>query len=130
VSVLLLDTHILLWVSGQSHRLSTKARDLLGDERNILMFSAISIWEVAIKYGLDRKDFRADPRRLRRGLLDAGFREIGMTSEHAIAAGRLPALHKDPFDRILIAQADVEGAMLLTADSTVARYGKPVMLVA
>jgi len=101
----------------------------MADPANKLAFSAASIWEVAIKAGRQRKDFVVDPRRLRRGLLEGGYREFAVTGEHAIAVARLPPIHKDPFDRILVAQADVEGATLLTVDATVARYGRPVKLV-
>ena len=90
--------------------------------QNTLVFSAASIWEVAIKQGLGRVDFRADARLLRRGLLDNGYSELAVTSAHAVALDSLPPLHKDPFDRILIAQAMVEGIVLLTADARVAQY--------
>ncbi len=129
MSLLLLDTHLLLWAAGQPEKLSRKARKLLDDPRNTLAFSAASLWEIVIKTGLGRDDFRVDPRRLRRGLLDAGYREIAVTSEHALAVSRLPALHKDPFDRMLIAQAETEGAVLLTADKRVAKYAGPVRAV-
>lgn len=129
MSLLLLDTHLLLWAAGLPDRLPGVARALIEDPGNVLAFSAASLWEVVIKAGLGRADFQADPRRLRRGLLDAGYREMPVTGEHAIAVGRLPALHKDPFDRLLVAQAETEGATLLTADPMVARYPGPVRLV-
>lgn len=122
MTLLLLDTHLLLWAAGQPEKLSTEARSLIGDAGNTLAFSAASLWEIVIKTGLGRDDFQVDPRRLRRGLLDAGYHEIPVTSEHALAVRRLPNLHKDPFDRILIAQADAEGAVLITADHLVAQY--------
>ena len=106
------------------------ARSLIGDQTNALAFSAASIWEAAIKAGLGGPDFAIDPRRLRRGLLDNGYVELPVTSGHGIAVAHLPPIHRDPFDRIRIAQADVEGAILLTADRTVARYPGPVRLVA
>jgi len=84
---------------------------------------------VVIKSGLGRDDFAVEPRRLRRGLLDAGYRELPVASEHALAVRDLPPLHRDPFDRILIAQAAAEGATLLTADPTVARYPGRIMLL-
>jgi len=129
VSLLLLDTHLLLWSAGVSGRLPGAARALLEDAGNTLAFSAASLWEVVIKAGRGRDDFQVDPRRLRGGLLAAGYREISVTAEHVIAVGRLPPLHKDPFDRILIAQAEIEGAELLTADPRLARYPGPVRLV-
>lgn len=126
---LLLDTHLLLWAAGQPERLSAEARRLLEDPRNVLHFSAASIWEIAIKRSLGRDDFRVEPRVLRRGLLDNGYEELAISSEHALATDALPPLHKDPFDRILLAQALSEGITLLTADATVAAYRGPVRLV-
>ena len=119
---LLLDTHLLLWAAGQPEQLSSAARTLLEDSHNELLFSAASLWEVAIKRGLNRPDFRVDPRLLRRGLLDNGYSELPVTSNHALAVDGLPAIHKDPFDRILVAQSMVEGIALLTSDPLVALY--------
>lgn len=126
---LLLDTHLLLWAAGQPDRLSDAARHLLEDLRNELMFSSASLWEVSIKRGLGRDDFKVDPRLLRRGLLDNGYSELPITSEHAITVDSLPPIHRDPFDRILVAQAMVEGVALLTADPQVAQYPGPVRRV-
>ena len=126
---LLLDTHLLLWAAGQPEKLSAEARRLLEDPRSVLYFSAASIWEIAIKRSLGREDFRVEPRVLRRGLRDNGYEELVITSEHALATDGLPPLHKDPFDRILLAQALSEGITLLTADATVAAYPGPVRLV-
>lgn len=94
-----------------------------------MLFSAASLWEIAIKHQLGRKDFRADPRVLRRGLLDNGYGELPIAGAHAVALDLLPPLHKDPFDRILIAQAITEGITLLTADPMLGRYPGPVRLV-
>jgi len=126
---LLLDTHLLLWAAGQPDLLPAAARRLLEDPQNELMFSPASLWEVAIKRGLGRDDFRVDPRLLRRGLLDNGYSELPITSEHAVAVDGLPPVHKDPFDRMLVAQAMVEGVALLTADPLVAQYPGPVRRV-
>lgn len=126
---LLLDTQILLWAAGQPERLSASARKLLNDPEHDLLFSAASLWEIAIKSGLGREDFRVEPRLLRRGLLDNGYTELAVTSEHAVSIDTLPALHKDPFDRILLAQALCAGVTLLTADARLARYGGPVRKV-
>jgi PIN domain nuclease of toxin-antitoxin system len=123
---LLLDTHLLLWAAGEPRKLPAAALALIDDPANELIFSAASLWEIAIKRRLGRNDFRVDPRQLRRGLLDNGYLELPITSEHAIAIDGLPPLHKDPFDRILIAQATIEGITLLTADPIVARYRGPV----
>lgn len=123
---LLLDTHLLLWTAGGPRKLPAAALALIDDQANELIFSAASIWEVAIKNSLGRNDFRVDARLLRRGLLDNGYIELPISSEHAVATDSLPPLHKDPFDRILIAQAVVEGITLLTVDPVVARYKGPV----
>jgi len=125
----LLDTHLLLWAAGQPDRLSAAALKWIDTPANELLFSAASIWEVAIKRGLGRSDFEADPRSLRRGLLDNSYRELPILSYHVVAIESLPPIHKDPFDRLLVAQAIVEGITLLTADSVVARYPGPVRMV-
>ena len=126
---LLLDTHLLLWAAGSPERLSARARKLLGDARHELMFSAASFWEIAIKRALGRDDFRVEPRLLRRGLLDNGYTELPVTSQHAVSIDSLPPLHKDPFDRLLLAQATGEGITLLTGDAQLARYPGPVRKV-
>ena len=94
-----------------------------------LLFSAASLWEVAIKAGLGRSDFQVDARLLRRGLMDNGYAELPIGSDHAVAVATLPSIHKDPFDRLLVAQAMVEGITLLTADALVAQYPGPVRKV-
>ncbi len=126
---LLLDTHLLLWAAGAPGKLPAVARKLIGDPGNELWFSVASLWEVAIKRSLGRADFRADPRLLRRGLLDNGYVELAIAGEHASVVDALPPLHKDPFDRMLVAQAQVEGITLLTADPQVARYAGPIRKV-
>jgi PIN domain nuclease of toxin-antitoxin system len=126
---LLLDTHLLLWAAGEPGRLPARARALIKDPANELLFSAASLWEIAIKCGLGRDDFRVDPRLLRRGLLDNSYGELPITSEHAVATESLPSIHRDPFDRILVAQATVEGITLLTVDPVVAQYRGPVRKV-
>ncbi|MGQ0764674.1 MAG: type II toxin-antitoxin system VapC family toxin [Gemmatimonadota bacterium] len=119
---LLLDTQLLLWAAGETKRLSPKARRLLNDPRNELLFSAASIWEIAIKNSLGRADFRVEPRLLRRGLLDNGYIELPITSEHAVGIDSLPPFHRDPFDRLLLAHALSEGIVLVTTDAQVAAY--------
>lgn len=118
----LLDTHLLLWAAGEPKRLSKAVRSLLEDADNELLFSAASLWEVAIKSALGRKDFRVEVRLLRRGLLDNGYSELPIMSDHVVAIESLPPIHKDPFDRVLVAQATVEGITLLTNDPVVAQY--------
>lgn len=126
---LLLDTHLLLWAADQQGRLSADAVGLISDPANELFFSAASLWEIAIKQGLGRADFKVDARLLRRGLLDNGYSELPVASEHAVAIDSLPSLHKDPFDRMLVAQAMIEGITLLTADSILAQYPGPIRKV-
>ncbi len=126
---LLLDTYLLLWAAGEPDRLSNAARELIEATDNELIFSTASLWEIVIKRGLGREDFQVDARLLRRGLLDNGYGELPIGSEHVVAIDTLPPLHKDPFDRVLIAQALVEGITLVTTDETVARYPAPVRVV-
>lgn len=123
---LLIDTHLILWAAGSPERLSPAARELMANPGNELVFSAASLWEIAIKRGLGRRDFTVEPRQLRRGLIDNGWVELAINSEHALAVDGLAPIHKDPFDRLLVAQAQVEGIPLLTADNAVAAYGRPV----
>lgn len=126
---LLLDTHLLLWAAGEPQRLSKQARTLIDNAEHELLFSAASLWEVAIKRSLGREDFKVDARLLRRGLLDNGYGELPIISDHVVATESLPPLHKDPFDRILVAQATVEGITLLTMDSLLSRYPGPIRTV-
>lgn len=126
---LLLDTQLLLWAAGQPERLSASARGLLTDPENELLFSAASLWEIAIEKTLGRDDFRAEPRLLRRGLLDNGYAELPVTSQHAVSIDGLPPLHEDPFDRMLLAQALTEGITLVTHDVQLARYPGPIRRV-
>ncbi len=123
---LLLDTQVLLWAAGASRRLPDGVRALIEDPENELVFSAASLWEVAIKNQLGREDFSVDPRLLRRGLIENGYVELPVAGAHAVAVDLLPPIHKDPFDRILVAQAQIEALTLLTADEIVARYPGPI----
>ena len=126
---LLLDTQLLLWAAGQPERLSPAARKQLNDPKNELLFSAASLWEVAIKNSLGRENFSVEPRLLRRGLVDNGYIELPITSQHAVNIDGLPPIHKDPFDRMLLSQALTEGITLLTTDAQLARYRGPVRKV-
>ncbi len=126
---LLLDSHLLVWATSTSKRLSSNARALISNPENEIFFSAASIWELAIKQTLGRKDYKVDARLLRRGLLNNGYKEIPITSDHAVAVDILPPIHRDPFDRILIAQATIEGITLLTTDKVVASYPGPIRKV-
>lgn len=131
----LLDTHLLLWVGVSDDEmettggLSAAAVALIDDPANELIFSAVSIWEVAIKAGRGRPDFAVNPYLLRRGLLDNGYVELAITGAHAAAVMGLPDHHRDPFDRLLVAQATIEGVTLLTADANLAAYPGPVLRV-
>jgi PIN domain nuclease of toxin-antitoxin system len=127
--ILLLDTHLLLWAAGVPERLSAQARVMIEDPSHTLWFSAASLWEITIKRGLGRPDFRVEPHLFRSGLLHNGYVELPITSQHAIATEHLPPIHKDPFDRLLVAQAETEGVLLLTSDEVVARYPGPVRKV-
>jgi PIN domain nuclease of toxin-antitoxin system len=124
---LLLDTHLLLWAASEPERISAEARNLIA--ANERCFSAASLWELAIKSALGRTDFVVDVAALYAGLRTNQYGELPVTSAHALFTTNLPPLHKDPFDRILVAQAIVEGLTLLTADPVVARYGGAVRKV-
>jgi PIN domain nuclease of toxin-antitoxin system len=125
----LLDTHLLIWLAIGSDRISGRALEIVEDDSNDLFFSTASIWEIAIKAGLKRAKFIVDPRVLRRELLDNGYEELPIAGRHALAIIDLPRLHSDPFDRLLVAQATIEGLVLLTADELVGRYPGPIMKV-
>ncbi len=125
----LLDTHLLLWSTFEPKKLSAPAKQIINSPENLLCFSSISIWEVAVKRALNRPDFQFDPYLLRRLLIADDYREIDMTSEHALRVAELPRLHKDPFDRLLVAQARVESLTLLTCDAAIAAYSDSVQLV-
>jgi len=125
----LLDTHIAMWTFFQQRRLSVKARSLIEDRQNSLIFSTASLWEIAIKRALGKREFQFDPRVLRRAMLDDGYEELPVLGQHAVEVDSLPPIHKDPFDRILIAQAMVEGITLLTPDPVIAKYPGPIRKV-
>jgi len=126
---LLPDTRILLWTAAESWRLSALARASVGEPDNELTFSSISLWEVAIKAGRGRAGFRVDASSLPRSLVDNGYAELPMLGANAAALPSLPRIHKDPFDRMLVAQAIVEGLTLLMSDPTVAKYPGSIRLV-
>jgi PIN domain nuclease of toxin-antitoxin system len=118
----LLDTHLLLWAAGDSPRLSDKARALIADPANEKIFSVTSLWEISVKSTLGRADFVIDAVRLRAEMLINGFTELTIQAPHVLFTSWLPAIHKDPFDRLLVAQALTEGLTLLTSDPVVASY--------
>ena len=125
----LFDSHLLVWALTDDPQLRLAARALLRDPDIDPLFSIASIWEITIKYGLGRTDFQVHPRIMRRNLLADGYGELGISADHSFALLELPPIHRDPFDRILIAQSRAEGIMLATADETVASYGGLVRLV-
>ena len=123
------DSHILAWFADDAPKLTDEMRAIIEDEENELFFSAARLWELTIKRALNRSGFNISPRVLHRALLDNGFQEVHVSTEHALAVESLPPIHKDPFDRILIAQSISEGMLLLTSDETVAQYDGPIRLV-
>ena len=126
---ILLDTHVLLWAAGLPERLPPAARPSIEDPATALFYSAASIWEIAIKSGLGRADFSVDPRVLRRRLQVNGYTEVPVTGAHAAAVDLLPPIHRDPFDRLLVVQSQIEGLPLWTADAVLGRYSGPIHLL-
>ena len=126
---LLLDTHLLVWAMGSPERLSAALAAMLQDPANTPVFSVASLWELVIKQALRKTDFRVEPAVLRRALLDGGWQELPIQAHHALAVAALPSLHRDPFDRLLLAQASADGLLLITADQQLAAYPGPVRLM-
>ena len=125
----LLDTHLLLWAAASSKRLPGEVRDLLEDSANDAYFSAASVWEIAIKSTLGRKDFVVDLAALERALPSMGLLELPVSAAHAAAVARLPRIHQDPFDRLLVAQSIAEPLTLVSNDAVLARYSPDVRIV-
>jgi PIN domain nuclease of toxin-antitoxin system len=119
---ILLDTHLLLWAAGFPKRLSPQAREIIGSSGNAIFFSVASLWEIEIKATLGREDFRDETVGFRRGLIENDYLELPISGEHALSLRHLPSLHRDPFDRILLAQSLSDNLLLLTSDETLARY--------
>lgn len=126
---LLLDTHLLLWALAEPSRLDTKTKAALEDPSNEVLFSAASLWEIAIKAGLGRADFNVDPQQVLQAALETGFVELPVFSTAAVLVAKLPPHHRDPFDRLLIAQAVSEPARFYTADPLLPPYSELVTLV-
>lgn len=126
---LLLDSHVLLWWIENSKKLPDKARTILSDVNNVAYFSACSIWEIAVKLSAGAYDLLVDPAQLSAALTDGGFMELPILSSHAAKVAELPGHHRDPFDRMLIAQSWVEQLALITHNKMLTRYSDTVVLV-
>ncbi len=123
---MLVDTQLLIWLADRSEQLPLSVNAILQDPSQQLVFSLVSIWQTAIKYALGRPDFTMHPQQLQAGLLTYGFTQLPISSSHVIAVARLPSIHRDPFDRLLVAQAEVEGLTLMRTDKKLAQYGPHV----
>jgi PIN domain nuclease of toxin-antitoxin system len=126
---ILLDTHILLWALAEPHRLDEETRAAIAEGADAVLFSAASIWEIAIKSQLQRSDFAVRPSAIAREARNVGFIELAVHSEAVARVADLPMLHRDPFDRLLIAQAMIEPALLYTADGQLSAYTELVRRV-
>jgi PIN domain nuclease of toxin-antitoxin system len=125
---LLLDTHAWLWMIARPERLSAEARARLEDPGNELFLSAASAWEISIKYRLGKLELPEPPERLVPSRLARdGVIPLPVTVDHALRVAALPDLHRDPFDRLLVAQAQLEGLVLVTADPAIAAYGAEIL---
>lgn len=127
--IYLVDTHVLIWLAVESPRLNQKTRNLLSNPDNEIYFSAISILEIAIKQQLAKVDFHMEAVVIRRMLIEKGYLELFVSGVHAASVGTMPLIHRDPFDRLLVAQANVEGITLITADEQIARYPGPILKI-
>lgn len=125
----LLDTHILLWAVGDPAKLPLQARQVILDPANEILFSAASIWEIAIKSQLRRRDFAADAAEVAGAAVDSGFDELPVRARHCAMTARLPMRHRDPFDRLLIAQAMTEPAHLMTVDTALGPYSDLILVL-
>ena len=125
----LLDTHFILWLPIGGRGISSKARALLDNSANEFAFSIASLWEIALKRARYRGTFAFDPREVRRLMLENGYEELSILGQHVLGMEALAPIHNDPFDRLLISQAIVEGITLLTVDAIIARYPGPIRKV-
>lgn len=126
---ILLDTHVLMWAVGRSGRLDSETFEALSDPENDVLFSAVNIWEIAIKSARRRPDFTTNPIDILQGALAIGFVELPVGSAVAATVASLPLIHRDPFDRLLVAQAIAEPAILYTADARLSGYSELVRRV-
>lgn len=117
----ILDTHVLVWAASEPHKIPARHRNILTDPDNDLAYSVAALWEVVVKNGT-RRSLEVEPRLFQQRLQENGYTEIPIIAEHAFAVSRLPRIHGDPFDRILIAQALVEDRILVTANLKMLQY--------
>lgn len=129
MSRFLVDTQVLLWNVYGSKKLPARVARLFRDGRHQFFYSAASLWEIAIKAARGRDDFVADAAEIRDALEDNGFLELQIAGEHAVAVSKLPPIHGDPFDRMLVAQAIVEPMALITSDERLAAYPATIEVV-
>jgi PIN domain nuclease of toxin-antitoxin system len=122
--LLLLDSHALLWWQADDPRLGVRAREAIEDPDVLPRFSAASVWELAIKQATRKLSL---PERLLDALAEEGFVELPVSSRHALLAAALPPHHRDPFDRMIVAQAQLEGCTVVTRDARLAAYDVPVL---
>lgn len=126
---ILLDTHILLWLAwDKKENLSSQAVELLDDPTSEIYFSLASLWEIAIKSSLGKPDFDIDVEALEQGLIQVGCRAVAIELPHILKQTQFPFIHRDPFDRLLMAQAEVENVFFMTADTMILKYQKPYII--
>ena len=129
MSRFLVDTQLLLWTVYGSRKLPARVSRLFRDGRHQFYYSAASLWEIAIKAARGREDFAADTGAVRDALEENGFHELPVAGQHAVTLATLPPLHGDPFDRMLIAQANAEPMALITTDERLAAYPGTIEIV-
>jgi PIN domain nuclease of toxin-antitoxin system len=122
---LLLDTHVILWWLADDPALKSDARSAISDTSNLVHVSAVSLWEIVIKQGLGKLQLPEDWADI---LKREPFRQLSINCQHALKVGQLPAIHKDPFDRLLVAQCLTEELTLVTHDATLQHYDVPILL--
>jgi PIN domain nuclease of toxin-antitoxin system len=128
---LLLDTHTVLWLLGEPERIAPRARREIEDTSNAVLISAVSAWEIATKHAIGKLPLPESPQTLlERAVAELRALEISITARHALLSASLPNHHRDPFDRLLVAQAILEEATLVTADGLLRPYGAPLLWAA
>ncbi|MWQ14035.1 PIN domain-containing protein [Glaesserella parasuis] len=126
---ILVDSHILLWLAwDKKENLSPQAVELLDDPTSEIYFSLASLWEIAIKSSLGKPDFDIDVEALEKGLIQVGCRMLAIELPHILKQAQYPFINRDPFDRLLMAQAEVENVFFMTADTMILKYQKPYII--